>query len=186
MEFEAKVEGSNFESAIRICRQPNDKRGHNEKISFRVLPYYTRLAAELIRKEPRFRTNSDFWRTCTNLGCKDILQELKTRGKVGTEFDDLLLIVDEMEKETNADHAYRHFEKIIKKIPRSLQLYTTDRGAFKKRVQQLKRKIEVLEDQFWKDRLIKKFNQALRLLNDDSQDDEFQSDDVGWKEDGEL
>lgn len=182
-EFETGIESSEYESAVRISRQPNDKRGHNEKISFRILPYYTRLACELMVREPRFRTLSDFWRTTVNLGCKTILQELKAKGKVGSQFDDLFLILDELEKEMNADHAYRHFERVLRSIPKSLELYKTDREAFKKRVQQLKKKIEGLEDPFWKDRLAKKLKQALSSLDDGLQDDDFQSGDFGWKED---
>jgi polyhydroxyalkanoate synthesis regulator phasin len=180
-EFEAKIQSSNFEDAVRICRQPNDQRGHNEKISFRLLPYYTRLGSELMAREPRFRTISDFWRTAVNLGCKHILQELKNKGKVGSEFDDLLLITDEMEREMNADQAYRHFEKMIKKLPRSLELYRKDRGAFKSKVENLEKRIRELNDPFWRNRLMKRFNEALRSLNGD-----LESDDLQWEEDEEL
>jgi len=178
--FEVEIESADYESAIRVCRTPSDKRGHSERINLRVLPFYTRVGSELIHKEPRFRTISDFWRTCLNLGCRAVLQELKAKGKVGSEFDDLLLITDEMEKERNADYAYRHFERTIKKIPISLQLYAGDQKAFKKRVLQLKEKIEGLGDPFWRDRLMKKLGQALSCLDGDF--DQFQKGD-GWEED---
>jgi hypothetical protein len=178
--FKNDIETSDFDKAVMVCRSPSDKRGHSKTVSFKCLPYYLRLSMEILTKEPRFRCQSDVHRTAFNLGYKEIIRALKDKKKVGNECDDLILTVDELEREANADQAYRHLEVTLKRIPKSLELYKADKRMFRKKVEKLQERIESLSDPFWKNRLTQKLNQALRYDNGLS-DDDFQ-----LEEDGQL
>jgi len=179
-QFKSEVEGSDFDKAVMVCRSPSDKRGHSKTVSFKCLPYYLRLSMEILTKEPRFRCQSDVHRTAFNLGYKEIIQALKANKKIGIECDDLILTIDELEREANADQAYRHLELVLKRIPKSLKLYKTDKKMFRKKLEKLQDRIESLSDPFWKNRLTEKLNQALRY------DSGFSDDDLEWEEDREL
>jgi hypothetical protein len=179
-QFEGEVQNADYEKAIRVCRSPSDKRGHSRTMNFRCLPYYFRLGSEILTKEPRFGYVSDVHRTALNLGYKEILLALKGKKKIGTELDDLMSTVNKLEDEMNSDQAFRHFEARLKRIGKSLAIYSSDKEVFRKKVERYKKEIEALSDPFWRKRLRQKFMQAMMSLDDS------QSEDMPWEDDSDL
>lgn len=173
-ELQGEISDATYQEAISIFRKPRDKQGHSEVVSFRANPMYLRIASELSKQEPAFKTVSDFNRTAYRLGCSEILKHLKKNKKVGDQIDDLILALEELEQVTKSDQAYRQLSGVLDQLPKTLKIYTGNRTVLKQKLEDYRNRIEKLRDPFWRDLLRKKFNQKVQYIG---QENDFYAED---------
>jgi len=167
-ELEGEISDEAYQQAISISRKPRDKHGHSETVSFRANPMYLRIASEISKQEPAFKTVSDFSRTAFRLGCGVILKHLKKNMKVGDQIDDLFLALEELEQITKSDQAYRELNGVLDQLPKTLKVYKRSPIVLKQKLQDYRSRIEKLKDPFWRDLLKKKFDQKVQYIGQEN------------------